>query len=262
MVDIVGSDTFVPRYLARIGWDAPRPSVLDRDTISALARAHVARVPFENLRLHPTGAILLDEEVIIRRILDDEEGGLCYELNTSFGRLLERLGAQVELVGATVDIPTDGASRPGIPLSHLALRVTTDSGRLHVDVGFGGPHIVRGEAAHGERVTPGDGRSYFVDATARPLEDFAAAARWHSSSPDSRFQRSIVCSVVRDGTAVTLFASPGERPGAGAVWGFSEGGVRREVSAAEAGVLLRSRFGVARPLPASVRTEWAAAESR
>ncbi|WP_173922709.1 arylamine N-acetyltransferase [Agromyces sp. Marseille-P2726] len=259
MVDIVASDEFVPRYLARIGWDAPCPTVLDRETIAALAEAHVARVPFENLRLHPTGAILLDEAVIIRRILDDGEGGLCYELNTSFGRLLEHLGARVELVGATVDIPRDDSSRRGIPLSHLALRVTTSADRLHVDVGFGGPHIVRAEAEHGERVTSGDGRTYVVDATARPLVDFTGAAQWHSSSPDSRFQRSIVCSVVRGGTAVTLFGTPGERPGAPAVWGFSEGGVRREVSADEARALLQSRFGMTRPLPTAVRAASAAA---
>lgn len=259
MVDIVASDAFVPRYLARIGWDAPSPTVLDPETIAVLAEAHVASVPFENLRLHPTGAILLDEEVIIRRILDDGEGGLCYELNTSFGRLLEQLGARVELVGATVDLPRGEPSHRGIPLSHLALRVTAGADRLHVDVGFGGPHIVRAVAEHGERVTSADGRTYVVDTTARPLVDFTDAAHWHSSSPDSRFQRSIVCSVVRDGTAITLFGSPGERPGAPALWGFSEGGVRREVSADEASALLQSRFGMTRPLPASVRATSAAA---
>ena len=171
----------------------------------------------------------------------------------------DSLGAGVELLGATVDLPGDEPSRRGIPLSHLALRVTTGADRLHVDVGFGGPHIVRTGAEHGERVTSGDGRTYVVDATARPLVDFTGAAHWHSSSPDSRFQRSIVCSVVREGMAVTLFGSPGERPGAPAVWGFSEGGVRREVSADEASALLQRRFGMTRALPASVRAASAAA---
>lgn len=88
MPDTAASEDFVTRYLARIGWNQPAPAALDRQTVVALAEAHTAQVPFENLDLHPEGALVLDEDLIIRRIVDDEEGGLCYELNSSFARLL------------------------------------------------------------------------------------------------------------------------------------------------------------------------------
>lgn len=251
MSDIAASEDFVDRYLARIAWNEGAPRVLDRATLERLARAHIATIPFENLRLHPDGVIVLDEDVIIRRILDDADGGLCYELNAAFAHLLRRLGAEVEYIGATVEIPDDVDPRPGYPLSHLALRVRTETGVHHVDVGFGGLSIVRDVTADAERVVAGDGRSYVVDATARPLSDFAAAAHWHSSSPDSRFQRSIVCSLVDDGIASTLFAV---RDADGATrWGFAQAGERRDLSADEAARMLRERFGIRRALPRGVK---------
>lgn len=254
MPDIAASEDFVARYLARIGWNQPAPTTLDRDVIVALAEAHAAQVPFENLRLHPEGAILLDEDVIIRRILDDDDGGLCYELNSAFARLLERLGATVEYVGASVEIPVEGGPpRIGFPLSHMALRVTIGTGPIHVDVGFGGPSIVRDAVTDGERVTAGDGRTYIVETAARQLLDFTDAAHWHSSSPESRFQQSVVCSVVRDGMAITVFGRRGDQPGAEPRWGFSEAGIVRDVTSTEAAELLNDRFGITRALPTAVR---------
>lgn len=243
----------VERYLARL--DVPRPRhPLAPAEVAALARAHGARIPFENLRLHPDGALVLDEALIVRRILDDGEGGLCYELNTAFGLLLTALGADVDLVGATVEITTGDVPARSIPLSHMALRVRMPGAVQHVDVGFGGSVIVRGEATDGERVTADPGRSYIVDAAARRLSDFSDAAHWHSSSPESRFQRSVVCSLALPDGNITLSAVPAVPAGTGLQWRFTEHGAQRTVTSAEPQRLLRERFGMIRPLPTALHS--------
>lgn len=235
----------IDRYLHRLGM--PRPSgPLDRSTVAALAGAHGARVPFENLRLHPDGEIALEEDLILRRILDEGQGGLCYELNGAFRRLLIDLGAEVELLGATVEIVTDGAIDPSIPLSHAALRVRISGDELHVDVGFGGSVLVRDVAADGERVVADPGRRYVIDGRPRELADFTEPAHWHSSDPGSRFQRSMVCSLALPDGLVTLSAVPGEH---GLDWRFSEHGTRRDITRKQAQTLLHTRFGMDRPLP-------------
>ncbi|MFV0372687.1 arylamine N-acetyltransferase family protein [Microbacterium sp.] len=241
----------VERYLERLGMPRPRHPLTPAD-VAALARAHGARIPFENLRLHPDGALVLDEALIVRRILDDGEGGLCYELNSAFGLLLTALGAEVTLLGATVEITTGDLPGRSIPLSHMALQVRMPGAVQHVDVGFGGSVIVRREATDSERVTADPGRSYIVDGTARRLSEFADAAHWHSSSPESRFQRSVVCSLALPDGNVTLSAVPAMPTGTGLQWRFTEHGAQRPVTTDEAQRLLRTRFGMTRPLPTAL----------
>lgn len=239
----------VERYLTRLGM--PRPNgPITAGYVERLARAHGAQIAFENLRLHPDGEIVLDEDVILSRLLDDGQGGLCYELNGAFARLLTALNAQVDLLGATVEITSGDLPGASIPLSHMALRVTVPGDTLHVDVGFGGSVIVRGAAADGELVSADSGRGYRVDARARRLPEFADAAHWHSWSPESRFQRSLVCSLALPDGNLTLSAVP---DGAGLQWRFVEHGAQTAVSAAEAARLMTERLDMRRALPTALR---------
>ncbi|MEV7616879.1 arylamine N-acetyltransferase [Streptomyces sp. NPDC089799] len=127
-------ETTLGAYLRRIG--AERPAAPTAAALGDLHIRHLHTIPFENLDLHLGGQqISLAEKDLLAKLLDGERGGVCYELNGSFGALLRALGYRVRFLSARVYME-DGAA--GIPYGHLALLVETSDGqRLLADVGFG-----------------------------------------------------------------------------------------------------------------------------
>jgi N-hydroxyarylamine O-acetyltransferase len=119
-------------YLRRIGYDASaEPS---EATLTALHRAHLAAIPFENLNLMLGRGIRVDLESIQAKLVEQKRGGYCYEHGQLFGAALERLGFQVDRLLARVG--PDG--EPMRPRTHLTLRVRTADGKSWLaDVGFG-----------------------------------------------------------------------------------------------------------------------------
>lgn len=123
----------VDAYLRRIGTIRP-----DGPTLAVLADlqiAHLLHVPFENLDIHLDVDIVLDPESIHDKVVARRRGGYCYELNSSFAGLLERVGFGVTMLSARV--VADG--EPGPEFDHMALLVTVPgtSPPFLVDVGFG-----------------------------------------------------------------------------------------------------------------------------
>ena len=94
-------------YLKRIAY-TKRPGS-DLETLSELHRAHLMAAPFENLDIHLGRRILIARDKQFKKIVTENRGGFCYELNGLFGALLERLGFPVSLLSARVH--SDG--RPG-----------------------------------------------------------------------------------------------------------------------------------------------------
>ncbi|MDX2596091.1 arylamine N-acetyltransferase [Streptomyces sp. WI03-4A] len=223
-------------YLRRLGVTRPRRPTTE--ALRALHLRHLRTVPFENLSIHLGEEIVLEEKRLLDKVVEGRRGGFCYELNGAFGALLTALGYEVRLLAARVH--WDGG-RLGIPYDHLALRVgTADGGDWLADVGFGAhSHWPLAFAERGEQPDPGgvfrvaeagpddagvlgggegvpadgadldvvrDGRpQYRLETRPRALEDFAAGAWWHSTSPQSHFTRSLVCSrVTEDGGRITL----------------------------------------------------------
>src|SRR5580704_15329911 len=117
------TDDTAAAYLGRIG--APRPLALDAEALRGLHRAHQLAVPFENLSIHLSEPISLDEKDLVDKIVTRRRGGFCYELNGAFACLLEYLGAQVRRVSGRVY--GDGG-RLGPPYDHLALVVRLPDG--------------------------------------------------------------------------------------------------------------------------------------
>ncbi len=227
-------------YLRRLG--AERPASPTLDVLRELQLRHLVAVPFENLSIHLGEDIVLEENRLFDKVVGARRGGFCYELNGVFGALLTALGFDVTLLAARV---YGDEERLGIPYDHLALRVRTgDGGDWLVDVGFGshshcplaigqrceqedpggtfriveaGPDEagVRGGGVDGD---PGSGtgtgdldvvrdgsRRYRLELRPRVLGDFVAGAWWHSTSPESHFTKSLVCSrVTADGGRITL----------------------------------------------------------
>ncbi|NGZ99052.1 MAG: hypothetical protein CV089_23575 [Nitrospira sp. WS110] len=119
-------------YLARIGYEgATNPSI---ETLRRLHLAHVLTVPFENLDIHVGRSISLEPADIYRKVVENRQGGYCFELNGLFALLLEELGFTVTRLAARVLYGAEGVR----PRSHQILLVPVEGNRRLVDVGFGG----------------------------------------------------------------------------------------------------------------------------
>ena len=221
-------------YLHRLGAEHPAWPTLD--VLRELHLRHLQTVPFENLSVHLGQEIVLEEKRLLDKLVGARRGGFCYELNGAFGALLAALGFDVTLLAARVYGPE---GRLGIPYDHLVLRVrTVDGGEWLADVGFGAhSHYPLAFEVRGEQDDPGgtfrvveagpdaagvrgghggvqaadldvlvDGRAqYRLEVRPRALGDFVAGAWWHSTSPESHFTRSLVCSrITDDGGRITL----------------------------------------------------------
>ncbi|WP_405555827.1 arylamine N-acetyltransferase [Streptomyces sp. NBC_01171] len=210
----------VDAYLQRLGADHP-PSPTT-DALRDLHLRHLQTVPFENLSIHLGEPVVLEEAALLEKVVGARRGGFCYELNGAFGLLLTSLGYEVQLLAGRVH---GEEGRLGIPYDHLALRVRTVEGDdLIADVGFGAhSHCPLAFAERGDQADPGgtfrvveagggdldvlrDGKpQYRLETRPRRLPDFRGGAWWHSTSPESHFTRSLVCSrITADGGRITL----------------------------------------------------------
>ena len=119
------------RYLRLLGMDAA-PSGLAG--LWAIVRAHVTRVPFENVsKLLLYGREGRARAITLAEFLDGIEhrdlGGTCYSSNPFLVDLLRTVGYEADLLGADM-------SEPDV---HTSIRVRLDGIDYHVDVGYGAP---------------------------------------------------------------------------------------------------------------------------
>lgn len=128
-----GTVVDVDRYLARIGYTGdPIPTA---SVLAALQLAHMIAVPFENLDVVARRPVSTEVAWSYPKVVDAGRGGWCFELNGSFGALLEALGFRVAYHSARV---WDAAAKElGPELDHLCLLVEAAGDRWLVDVGFG-----------------------------------------------------------------------------------------------------------------------------
>jgi N-hydroxyarylamine O-acetyltransferase len=213
-------DSTTAAYLQRIGISAPVAA--DAATLRVLHRAHQMAVPFENLSIHLSEPILLNEDDLVTKIVRNRRGGFCYELNGTFALLLETLGAQVTRAAARVH----GANGLGPPFDHLTLfvRLPDGSGPWLADVGFGrhsvgplmldsrteqqdpGGRFLLADTADGDVDVLKDGEpQYRIELRGRSLDDFVATCWWQQTSPLSHFTQETVCSrLTEDGGRVSI----------------------------------------------------------
>jgi N-hydroxyarylamine O-acetyltransferase len=123
----------VDGYLRRLGLDraVAGPST---EGLFALHRAHVSRVPYENLEIQLGRVTTVDPQASAARIIAGR-GGYCYHLNGAFALLLETLGYDVtrHLGGVFNQTRTP----PGADGGHVALTVRVEGAEWFVDAGLG-----------------------------------------------------------------------------------------------------------------------------
>lgn len=125
---------FLPRYLARIGYDGPVEPTLD--VLTALQAAHIATIPFEAIDVLTGAGVNIAAEAIDAKLIRQRRGGYCFEQNGLFLRVLEEIGFAAEgLLGRVRWLLPDDA--PPSPRTHMIVRVVIDGRPWLADVGFG-----------------------------------------------------------------------------------------------------------------------------
>ena len=129
----MSTDVNIDAYFKRINYEGPREATLS--TLSAIQRAHMSSIPFENLDVLLGRGVRLDLESLQRKLVTSKRGGYCFEHSTLLGAVLEQLGFSVERRAARVVLfsgPTEA------PRTHMYLTLDLPEGTFVVDPGFGG----------------------------------------------------------------------------------------------------------------------------
>jgi N-hydroxyarylamine O-acetyltransferase len=210
----------VKTYLDRIGYQGDIKA--DIESLRRLHHLHLLAVPFENLDIHLGRSIVLDSERLYEKIVLNQRGGFCYELNGLFAELLLELGFEVQRLSARVAKEQGGY---GIPFDHMTLLVKLKQNWL-ADVGFGDSYReplllnvngIQKQAGESFRLLyDGTVHTYLrrVDGVWKPqyifsrqpydLADFKAGCNYHQTSPKSSFTQRRVCSLATPDGRVTL----------------------------------------------------------
>jgi len=120
-------------YLTRIGWRGPLAPTLA--TLTSMMRAHMARIPFENLDVLLGRGVRLDLDSVYAKLVDAGRGGYCFEHCTLFRAALEHAGFRPVSHAARVIMMTP---RHSSPRTHMFLSVVIDGATYVLDPGFGG----------------------------------------------------------------------------------------------------------------------------
>ncbi len=120
------------KYLQRINCSANlKPNL---DNLRKLQKHHLLNIPFENLDIHNNIPIKLSIENIFNKVVNQNRGGFCYELNGLFYELLNSIGFDVKMISARVFNQKNGY---GKEYDHLAIISKIDDVEYLIDVGFG-----------------------------------------------------------------------------------------------------------------------------
>lgn len=247
------------RYLRLLGLDRSAPSL---EALGQLTRAHLGRVPFENVSKlyyrHDEGRRLPS----LRQFLDGIErhhfGGTCYANNSHLNALLRHLGYQARLCGADM-------SRPDV---HVVSLVDLEEGRYLVDGGYGAPFLdpIPLDLPHDHRIPSGrdlyvlrprdaagrsrmehhrDGRlrhGYLVNPAPRRVEEFAGVVA-DSYAKDATFMNALmVARFFPDRSLILRNTTLTEADNGSTTWRS------REVAPSDLPIVIEENFGIPRDL--------------
>jgi N-hydroxyarylamine O-acetyltransferase len=129
----VASTVDLDAYFDRIHWSGEaRPNLA---TLTALLRAHMSQIPFENLDVLLGRGIRIDLDSLQQKLVLHRRGGYCFEHVTLFAAVLEQLGFKPVRHAARVILVSPRAESPR---THMFLGVPLEEGTFLLDPGFGG----------------------------------------------------------------------------------------------------------------------------
>ena len=213
----------VEKYLARIGMESVGV-VPDIAGLKLLQNQHLLNVPFENLDIHWKRPIATDTGEFYKKIVNENRGGFCYELNGLFNELLRETGFETRLLSARVP---GGNGEFSPEFEHIAILVIMGEMQYLADVGFGAftaqplkfvADVDQRDATGVFRIRPHDGEyfevmkqedfgwrvEYMFKPLGHDLSEFEELCRWQQTSPESHFLKNKVCSLMTASGRKTL----------------------------------------------------------
>ncbi|WP_036153782.1 arylamine N-acetyltransferase family protein [Maribacter forsetii] len=212
----------IQRYLNRI--DFHETITINKEVLFKLQEKHLLNIPFENLDIHYKRPIRLSFKEMFEKIVINNRGGFCYELNGLFHSLLKELGFNAKIISARVHTNT-GEFSP--EFDHLAIIVTLGDEQYLVDVGFGKFTLHPLKINFNETVydSYGDFKfdtysagyfrvneikntniipQYIFKNKARQLSDFTAMCSYHQTNERSHFTKKKLISIATKNGRITL----------------------------------------------------------
>lgn len=127
----------IKKYLHRIGFaEEPR---IDFKTLAELQYRHMLSVPYENFDILNDIPLSLDTDDLFEKIVLNNRGGYCFELNALYNRLLTEIGFKT-----TTYISRFLLGETDIPMRrHRVMKVHIDGEIYLTDVGVGSEVPVR-----------------------------------------------------------------------------------------------------------------------
>ncbi len=121
-------------YLTRLKIEKKAPT---REYLDALVKAHLYAVPFENLDTTLWHVpVSIEPRALRDKLLRQNRGGYCFELNGAFYLLLRALGFDAVMCPGR-QLRHD--ARCAVPATHCAILVFVEGKVRFCDVGYGGP---------------------------------------------------------------------------------------------------------------------------
>jgi N-hydroxyarylamine O-acetyltransferase len=210
------------QYLKRIGYSGDiYPNI---ELLSELQKAHLFNVPFENLDIHNKRTINLDIYEIYKKVVENNRGGFCYELNGLFHELLISLNFNAKRISARV-YSKEGNYSP--EFDHLAIIVKIGNFEYLSDVGFGEfsikpiklelgkiqsdermNYIIKKHDEDGFQVNRIEGGKiipeYIFKNIARHFSDFNEMCTYHQTSSNSSFMKKRLISIATENGRITI----------------------------------------------------------
>ncbi|MGF7060654.1 arylamine N-acetyltransferase family protein [Brassicibacter mesophilus] len=119
----------INKYLERI--EVNSKIDVNLSSLRLIQKQHLLTVPFENLDIHLYNHLKVDLDSLYSKIVNQNRGGVCYELNLLLYYLLKNIGFNVKVLGAKV------MDQNGSFFDHMLLIVELYDKKYLVDVGYG-----------------------------------------------------------------------------------------------------------------------------
>lgn len=211
------------RYCARIGYSGELKS--DFPTLARIQAGHSSSIPFENLSVLRDLPIRLDNESLQDKLVNQRQGGYCFEQNGLLLAVLQQVGFHAKPLSGRVRMGMERDFLP--PRTHLFIQVDLDGETWLADGGVGGMSLtapirfeldIEQETPHETRRIVREDGVYFHQALMNgewsdvyeftgeemPLIDREVGNWWTSTNPRSKFKQGLFCALAR---------SDGERHG-------------------------------------------------
>ena len=134
----------------------PQDEIITVENLDKVLEKIAKTIPFENLSIIENKTADITKDNLVRKILEQNEGGLCYELNSILFLFLTENGFNTALVrGAVYDLARQQWNATG--KSHVANLINHNEQLYLVDTGFGGNLALKPVPLNGDIVISSNG---------------------------------------------------------------------------------------------------------